>query len=81
MGKSAGDCGASVSDAMRESTRELRLPAGLCRAAEEKFGKRFGNIEELLIFVLRELLREDAEQRDENESRIIEQRLRDLGYM
>lgn len=66
---------------MTESTVEIRLSASLCRAAEEKFGHRFSNIEELLTFVLQELLRDDASRIDESEARIIEERLRDLGYL
>lgn len=66
---------------MAESMRELRLPAELCRKAEEQFGARFGSVEDLLTFVLKELLRDDAARMDESEARMIEQRLRDLGYM
>lgn len=61
--------------------RNLRLPASLCERAEQKFGGRFGSLEELLTFVLQELLRDDAAQMDEAERRIIAERLRDLGYM
>jgi hypothetical protein len=66
---------------MAESIRALRLPADLCRAAEEKFGGKFGNLEELISFILRELLRDDAAQMDQADARIIEERLRDLGYI
>lgn len=58
-------------------TRTVRLPADLCAQAE----KKFGSLEELLEFVLRDLLRDDAAQQDESEQRVIEQRLRDLGYL
>ena len=66
---------------MTESMRDIRLPDQLCRAAEEKFGQQFGSLEELIGFVLRELLRDDASQMDQAETRIIEERLRDLGYI
>jgi hypothetical protein len=66
---------------MTESMRELRLPDDLCRAAEEQFGTRFASLEELLTFVLKELVRDDAARMDAREASIIEQRLRDLGYM
>jgi hypothetical protein len=66
---------------MTESTREIRLPADLCQAAEEQFGKRFASLEDLLTFVLRELVRDDAARMDESEAQMIEKRLRDLGYM
>jgi len=61
--------------------RNLQLPSGLCERAEQKFGAQFGSLEELLTFVLRELLRDDAAQMDHAEQRILEQRLRDLGYI
>ena len=62
-------------------TREVRLPAELCDQAEKHFSGRFGSLEELLTFVLRELLREDAAKADEAEQKIVEERLRDLGYI
>ena len=61
--------------------RELRLPADLCRAAEKRFVQRFGTLEELLAFILRDLVREDAVQADEVELRLVEERLRQLGYL
>ncbi len=61
--------------------REIRLPDDLCQAAEQRYGRQFGSLEELVAFVLRELLRDDASHMDEAETRIIEERLRDLGYI
>jgi hypothetical protein len=61
--------------------RELRLPADLCNAAEKKFALQFGSLEELLAFVLRDLIREDAIRADEAEERLVEERLRELGYL
>jgi hypothetical protein len=66
---------------MAESMRELRLPEDLCRAAEKKFGREFGTLEELITFVLRELASDNAAQMDQAEARIIEERLRALGYI
>ena len=40
--------------------RDVQLPADLCAAAEKKFGHVFGSLEELLIFVLRDLARDEA---------------------
>jgi hypothetical protein len=57
--------------------RTISLPADLCMLAEEKFG----SLEPLLERVLRNLLSDDASQADEGEQRVIEQRLRDLGYL
>jgi len=59
----------------------LRLPADICAAAEERFGQSFGSLEDLLGFVLRELLRDEARQLDQSEQRIVEERLRELGYI
>jgi hypothetical protein len=62
-------------------TRNVALPADLCAEAEEKFRRQFGSVEQLLEFVLRDLLRDDARRADEAERRMVEQRLRDLGYL
>lgn len=61
--------------------REVRLPEELCSAAEKKFAARFKSTEELLEFVLRDLLRDSASQLDETEQRVVEERLRELGYI
>ena len=66
---------------MSDRMREVRLPAELCQNAEQRFGARFGSLEQFLVFVLQELLRDDAAQMDQAEQRIIEERLRDLGYI
>lgn len=62
-------------------TRTVNLAAELCVQAEKKFGEKFGSLEQLLEYVLRDLLRDDAAQADEGEQRVIEQRLRELGYL
>jgi hypothetical protein len=62
-------------------TRDIRLPADLCAIAEQKFGHRFHSLEDLLVFVLRDLTRDDAVQFDLAEQKIVEDRLRDLGYI
>ena len=62
-------------------SRQLRLPEDLCSAAEQKFGQRFGSVEELLVFVLEDLLQEQASRLDQAEQRIVEERLRELGYI
>jgi hypothetical protein len=61
--------------------RVIRLPLDLCAAAEQNFGHRFGTLEDLLVFILRELTRNEASQADLAEQKIIEERLRDLGYI
>ena len=45
-------------------TREVRLAADLCLAAEKKFGETFGSVEDLLTFILRDLLRDDSARFD-----------------
>jgi hypothetical protein len=66
---------------MSSEVRDVRLPAELCNDAERRFAARFGSVEELLVFVLQELLRDQAAQMDQAEQRVIEQRLKDLGYI
>jgi hypothetical protein len=66
---------------MAEDSRDIRLPASLCDAAEQKFAARFGSLEQFLSFVLQELVREDAAQMDQDEQRVVEQRLKELGYI
>lgn len=61
--------------------REIKLPTELCAAAEQKFSARFGNVEELLTFLLREITEDTAARLDEAEQRIIEERLKGLGYI
>ena len=61
--------------------RDVSLPADLCDAALARFGKPFSGVEDLLVFVLKELIRDDAHKMDENEQRMIEERLRGLGYL
>lgn len=66
---------------MPEKTVEVRLPSELCESALQRFGSRFNNIEELVSFVLQEILRSDAVKMDEAEQRMLEARLKDLGYI
>ena len=61
--------------------REVRLPADLCAAAEKKYAQTFGTLEELLVFVLRDLSRDDSGQLDQAEEKLVEERLRELGYL
>jgi len=61
--------------------RDLQLPADLCAAVEGEFGRVFGSLEELLIFILRDLLRDEARIADQAEQRLVDERLRELGYL
>ncbi|MBV9573388.1 MAG: hypothetical protein JOY93_04990 [Acidobacteriales bacterium] len=64
-----------------DGQRQLYLPEGICRAAEDRFGTRFGDLEQFLTYVLQQLLRADSVEMDQAEQKIIEERLKDLGYI
>lgn len=61
--------------------RNIALPEELCRKAEERFRNRFASIDEMVAAVLAELLRDDSAMLDRNEEKIIEERLKGLGYI
>lgn len=65
---------------MSES-RQIRLPGDLCLAAEKRFSNRFGSVEELVIFLLQELVHADTVSLDRADRAVVEERLRDLGYI
>jgi hypothetical protein len=66
---------------MTMQSRDVRLPADLCAAAEQRFAHQFGNVEELIVFLLRYVTGEEAERLDRAELHMVEERLRDLGYI
>ena len=61
--------------------RTIQLPEELCARAEQKSAPAFGGLEPLLTLVLTELLRDDVEKLDQAEEKMIQARLRDLGYI
>lgn len=61
--------------------RTVSISEDLCAAAELKFAHRFSSIDELVGALLKELLRDDALTMDEEEQRIVEERLKGLGYV
>ena len=63
------------------TTRTITLPEELCSAAERKFGRRFGSLDEFVANALIHLLRDDALAMDAREQQIIEERLKALGYV
>jgi hypothetical protein len=62
-------------------TRNVALPEELCSAVEKMYADKFGSLEELLIVVLRSLERDEASMADQAEERMVEERLRELGYL
>ncbi len=62
-------------------TRVVKLPEELCAAAEKAFAGKFKSVDELLTFLLRDLVGGEAIQADEAEQRLVEERLRELGYL
>lgn len=63
------------------TTREVHLPEVICAAVENKFGHRFGSLEETVSAILSQLVRDDALIMDAREQQIIEERLKGLGYI
>jgi len=61
--------------------RTVHLPEELCAAAEKLLAGRFENLEALLSFLLQEIVKDDAAKFDRAEEQMIEQRLKDLGYI
>jgi hypothetical protein len=61
--------------------RTVSLPENLCAAAEKQLSGRFESLESLISFLLQEMVKDDSNKLDRAEEQIIEQRLRDLGYM
>lgn len=61
--------------------REIRLPADLCAGAEEKFGASFHGVDELVAFLLQELIKRNTIDLDRADQALVEERLRDLGYI
>jgi hypothetical protein len=61
--------------------RQVSLPEELCASAEQRYGAQFPSLELFLEFVLREVVRDDVEKLDEKERALLEERLRNLGYI
>jgi hypothetical protein len=64
-----------------EPLRNVSLPAALCESVEQRFSAQFGGLEPFLTYVLQELVRDDSKQMDDTERRLVEERLKDLGYI
>lgn len=66
---------------MSERKRTVELPEELCARLEKEFGKPFATFEDLLVYVMQKLTQDQTSQMDKAEQKILEQRLRDLGYL
>jgi hypothetical protein len=66
---------------MSEGVRQIELPQTLCESAEKLYGAQFGGLEGLLSYLLEEITRADIARLDEEEQRLVEERLRNLGYV
>jgi len=61
--------------------RTINLPEDLCAAADKFLAGRFDNLEALISFLLQEVVKDEASKFDQAEEQMIEQRLKDLGYI
>lgn len=61
--------------------RNVALREELCARAEEKFGANFATVQELLEFILSDLLKDAGSDIDRHEQEALDQRLKDLGYL
>jgi hypothetical protein len=62
-------------------SRTIHLPEDLCAQTEKWMAGRFENLEALLVFLLQEIVKDDASRLNQAEEQIVEQRLRELGYI
>jgi len=59
----------------------VRLPDELCIEAEKWLKGRFENLEALISFALQEIIKDEGAKLDQQEEEMVQQRLRDLGYI
>ena len=82
IGNSRGVASDPVANAFAlDSTRTVELPEDRCRAVERQFAHRLGTLDDLIVELPNQLLRDDALTMDKNEQHIIAERLKDLGYI
>jgi hypothetical protein len=78
----AGRCArVGRSEILTTGYRTVSLPEELCLEAEKWMTGRFDTLEALLSFLLAEIVKDDVGKLDQAEEEIVEQRLRDLGYI
>jgi len=61
--------------------RTVQLPEELCRDAEAWLKGRFESLESLIGFLLQEVIKDEGSKLDMLEEEIVQQRLKDLGYI
>ncbi len=61
--------------------REVKIPGDIYQAVQDRFGRQFNSVDDFVEFALRELLRDDSGALDESEQQMIQNRLKDLGYL
>ena len=61
--------------------RSVRLPEELCEKAEQWLKGRFESLEALMTFALQEIIQNQGGKLDQQEEEMVQQRLRDLGYI
>ena len=66
---------------MNSPLREIRIKESLYQGVQRRFGAQFACVDDLVEFVLQELLRDDMTALDESEQQMIRARLKDLGYL
>lgn len=66
---------------MVDQYRSIRLPEDLCSEAELWLKGRFESLEALIIFVLQETIKDEGARLDQQEEEMVQQRLKDLGYI
>ena len=66
---------------MVDQYRDVRLPESLCAEAEVWLKGRFESLEALIIFALQEITKDEGATLDQQEEEMVQQRLRDLGYI
>ena len=61
--------------------RSIRVPEPLCDKAERWMNGRFESLEALVAFILQEIVDEKGARLDQQEEELVQQRLKDLGYI
>jgi hypothetical protein len=66
---------------LADQYRTVRLAEELCKEAEVWLKGRFESLEALITFALRETIKDGDAKLDQQEEEMVQQRLRDLGYI